>query len=120
MQWQEVQVNIELTLNVPEKIEKATRENLEGSLGWSDFPKHHAVIRPSGKSSWAASARLYPALHNTHGELLSILRVNLQYSRTIKTTLLFRVFCPLYTYKSLHVLLYFIYFFVSFSMDQPD
>lgn len=79
MQWEEVQINIELTLNVSEKTEKATTENLESSLGWSDFPKRHAVIRPSGKSSCAASARLHPALHNTRGELLSILRVNLQH-----------------------------------------
>lgn len=43
MQWEEVQINIELTLNVSEKIEKATTENLESSLGWSDFPKHHAI-----------------------------------------------------------------------------
>lgn len=55
MQWEEVQINIELTLNISEKIEKATTENLESSLGWSDFPKRHAVIRPSGKSSCSIS-----------------------------------------------------------------
>lgn len=33
MQWEEVQINIELTINVSEKIEKATSENLESSAG---------------------------------------------------------------------------------------